>query len=52
MHRYCDGNGVDECERTCSHAADDRCEMAGKKDGLGAVEMEEAGAAVRGALLP
>lgn len=32
---------------TCSHAADERCEMAGKKDGFGVARWkEEAGAAV------
>lgn len=38
----CDGNGEDEYVSDCSHAADGRRGMAGKKDGLGSVEMEEA----------
>src|ERR1700676_2131422 len=30
----CDGNEEDECVSTCSHAADERCDMAGRRTGL------------------
>jgi hypothetical protein len=35
-------NGEDERISACSHAAEERCEMAYKKDVFGVVEMEEA----------
>jgi hypothetical protein len=39
----CDGNGEDERFSACSHAADRRCDMADKKDEVGAVGMEKGG---------
>jgi len=35
------GTSEEECASTCSHAADERCEMADKKDGVGVAEMEK-----------
>jgi hypothetical protein len=31
VHRSYDGNGEDECVSTCSHAAHERCYMAGRR---------------------